>query len=107
MATLTPLLFSLILVLPTPAPAAGLGLLRTLKVGGEGRWDYISLDPEAGRLYVPRSTRVMVLDLDGQPKGEIPGTAGVHGVAFSRELDRGWTSNGQSDTVTVPSPLLA
>ena len=101
MATLTPLLFSLILVLPTPAPAAGLGLLRTLKVGGEGRWDYISLDPEAGRLYVPRSTRVMVLDLDGQPKGEIPGTAGVHGVAFSRELDRGWTSNGQSDTVTV------
>jgi DNA-binding beta-propeller fold protein YncE len=43
----------------------------------------------------------MVLDLDGRVKGEIPGTAGVHGVALSPELDRGWTSNGQSGTVTV------
>jgi DNA-binding beta-propeller fold protein YncE len=84
-----------------PASGAEVDLLRTFKIGGEGRWDYISLDPEAGRIYVPRSTRVVVLDLDGHLKGEIPGTAGVHGVAYSRELDRGWTSNGQANTVTV------
>jgi len=89
------------LALPLLAQSAAPGLLRTFKVGGEGRWDYVSLDPEGGRLYVPRSTHVMVLDLEGRVKGDIPGTAGVHGVAFSRGLDRGWTSNGQTDTVTV------
>jgi DNA-binding beta-propeller fold protein YncE len=97
----TPFLLSLVLAAPVASSAADLGILRTFKVGGEGRWDYVSLDPEGGRIYVPRSTHVMVLDLDGQVKGDIPGTAGVHGVAFSRELDRGWTSNGQTNTVTV------
>ena len=98
---LLPFLLSLSVGLPAPASAAGFGILRTFEIGGEGRWDYVSLDPEAGRLYVPRSNRVMVLDLNGQLKGEVPGTEGVHGVAFSRELDRGWTSNGQAGTVTV------
>lgn len=101
MSRLTPFVLSLILATPIVTSAADLGVLRTFKVGGEGRWDYVSLDPEGGRIYVPRSTHVMVLDLDGQVKGDIPGTAGVHGVAFSRELDRGWTSNGQANTVTV------
>ncbi len=43
----------------------------------------------------------MVLDLGGNVKGEIPNTQGVHGVAFARELDRGFTSNGRANTVTV------
>jgi DNA-binding beta-propeller fold protein YncE len=91
-------LLGILLVLPaTAAPR----VLRSFRLGGEGRWDYLSLDPEGNRLYVPRSTRVMVLDLDGRVLGEIPGTQGVHGVAFSRELDHGWTSNGQAGTVTV------
>ncbi len=96
-----PFLLSLILGLPVMVRAADPEVLRTFKIGGEGRWDYVALDPAGGRLYVPRSTRVMVLDLDGRLKGEIPDTAGVHGVALSAELDRGWTSNGQSNTVTV------
>jgi DNA-binding beta-propeller fold protein YncE len=91
----------LLLALPMAVRAAGFEVLCTFKVGGEGRWDYVALDPAGGRLYVPRSTRVMVLDLDGLVKGEVPGTAGVHGVAFATELDRGWTSNGQTSTVTV------
>jgi DNA-binding beta-propeller fold protein YncE len=90
----------LVLGLSILAHAADPTVLRTLKVGGEGRWDYVSLDPAAGRIYVPRSSHTMVLDLDGNLKGDLQGTAGVHGVAFSRELDRGWTSNGQADSVT-------
>ena len=85
---------------PVVAPAK-LGLLRTLKVGGEGSWDYVTLDAEQGRLYVPRSTRVAVLDLEGNPKGEVPATAGVHGVALASQLDLGFTSNGRSNTMTV------
>lgn len=84
-----------------PAPVVTLKVLRTLKVGGEGGWDYVTLDPDAKRIYLPRSTRVMVLDLDGKPLGEIPNTAGVHGVALAPDLDRGYTSNGRANTVTV------
>ena len=97
MVPFTAFLVASLMALPPAAPR----VLRTFPVGGEGRWDYVNLDPEAGRLLVSRSTRVMVLDLDGRVVGGIPDTQGVHGVAFSRELDRGWTSNGQAGTVTV------
>src|SRR5664279_505171 len=97
----SPFLLSMALCLPLVVQAADPEVLRIFKIGGEGRWDYVALDSVGGRLYVPRSTRVMVLDLEGRVKGEVPGTAGVHGVAFAAELDRGWTSNGQSGTVTV------
>ena len=87
---------------PAPAPAAHpLAVVDTFKVGGEGGWDYVNVDGDGDRIYLPRSTRVMVLDLQGRLKGEVKDTAGVHGVAFSRELDRGWTSNGRANTVTV------
>ena len=83
------------------APAGPPRLLRALPVGGTGGWDYLTLDPEAGRLYVPRSTRVAVLDLDGAPAGEIAGTEGVHGVALARDLNLGFASNGRANTITV------
>ena len=76
-------------------------IIKTLKVGGEGSWDYVALDPAAERLYVPRSTRTLVLDLKGKTVGEIPNTSGVHGVALAQELDRGFTSNGRANTMTA------
>lgn len=70
--------------------------------GGEGGWDYLVADGVARRLYVSRSTRVVVLDLEtGKPVGEIPNTAGVHGIALAPEFGRGYTSNGRAGTVTV------
>jgi hypothetical protein len=82
-------------------PAFAPSVLRTLKAGGEGGWDYVTLDHESHRLYVPRSSRVMVLALEGKVLGEIPNTAGVHGVAIARDLDRGFVSNGRANTMTV------
>ena len=88
----------------TKAPAAppGYHLVKKLPVGGEGGWDYLTVDSAARRLYVSRSTRVLVFDADtGAPVGEIPNTAGVHGVALVPGIDRGFTSNGKSSSVTV------
>ncbi len=82
-------------------PSTRLSVLRTLKVGGDGGWDYVTFDSDAKRLYVPRSTRVLVLDPEGKKIGEVPDTAGVHGVAIARDLDRGYTSNGRANTMTV------
>ncbi len=33
--------------------------------------------------------------------GEIPNTEGVHGIALAPEFNRGFTSNGRADTVTI------
>ena len=75
---------------------------RHWKPGGDGGWDYLTVDPDAGRLYFGRSTRVQVLDTrTGALIGEVPDTPGIHGVALVPELGRGYTSNGRDSSVTV------
>ena len=88
-------------LLAGPPGGSSLRTLKSLPVGGTGGWDYVTLDSSAKRLYVPRSDRVMVLDLEGTRIGEITGTDGVHGVALAPGLDRGFTSNGRSNTITI------
>ncbi|MEK6301980.1 MAG: YncE family protein [Acidobacteriota bacterium] len=83
-------------------PGAGYHLLKRIDVGGEGGWDYLTVDSAARRLYVSRSTRVMVFDSDtGKPVGEIADTPGVHGIAIADDLGRGFTSNGRDGSVTI------
>jgi YVTN family beta-propeller protein len=80
----------------------GLHVLKTYKLGGEGGWDYLKLDPDSRRLYISRSTHVIVIDADsGKPAGDIPDTPGVHGIALAPELGRGFTSNGREGMVTI------
>jgi len=35
---------------------------QTFHIGGDGAWDYLTVDPEHKLLFVPRSTHTMVLD---------------------------------------------
>ena len=50
-----------------------LKVLKTIPLGGVGRWDYLCVDPDARRLYLPRATNVQVVDLDkGLVVGDIP-----------------------------------
>jgi YVTN family beta-propeller protein len=70
--------------------------------GGDGGWDYLTVDSHGKRLFVSRSTRVQVLSLaDGKLLGEIQDTPGVHGIALAPDLHRGFTSNGRDSSVTV------
>ena len=83
-------------------PAPGYHQLKKITLGGEGGWDYLTIDSAARRLYIARATRVMVLDADsGAQVGEIADTPGVHGVALAPQLGRGFTSNGRASTVTI------
>ena len=83
-----------------PAPSLP-HVLHEIKVGGEGGWDYLSCDSANRRLYLSRSTRVMAVDLDsGKVAGEVPDTAGVHGIAIAPDLGYGFTSNGRAASVT-------
>jgi YVTN family beta-propeller protein len=71
-------------------------------LGGEGGWDYLTFDPAGKRLFISRGTHVMVVDpYKGSVVGDIPDTAGVHGIALAQDLGKGFTSNGRENTVTV------
>ncbi len=68
---------------------------NTLHIGGEGGWDYLTVDSTTHRLYVPRSTHTMVIDADsGKVLGDIPGQKIAHGVAIVPEVGRGFISDG-------------
>ena len=84
------------------AAGPGYHVTATYKVGGEGGWDYLLADPDTRRLYISRSTHVIVLDADsGKAVGDIGDTPGVHGIALAPELGRGFTSNGREGTVSI------
>jgi hypothetical protein len=84
------------------AAASGYHVIATYKIGGDGGWDYLTADSEAGRIYISRATHVIVIDADsGNSVGEIPDTPGVHGIALAPELGRGFTSNGREGTVSI------
>ena len=73
-----------------------------IAVGGEGGWDYLTVDSAARRLYISHATKVVVVDMDTEKVvGEIPDTPGVHGIALAPKLNRGFTSNGRSNNVTI------
>ena len=84
------------------AADSGYHLIHTYKLGGEGGWDYLTMDTAARRLYISRSTHVIVLDADsGKVVGDIPDTPGVHGIALAPDLGRGFVSDGREGTVTI------
>lgn len=77
-------------------------LVDTVKLGGEGFWDYLTYEPGTNRLFITRGTHVMVMDTTSlKPVGDIPDLSGIHGVALVPEMNKGFVSNGGDDSVTV------
>src|SRR5436190_261057 len=84
------------------AYAASYKVIRHIPIGGAGGWDYVTVDAAARRVYQSHSDRVVVVDADkGTIIGTIMNTPGVHGVAIAADLNRGFVSDGRSDSVTV------
>jgi len=82
--------------------ASGYHLAKTFHIASDGKWDYLSVGPNNNRLYVSHGTQVNVLnETTGDSVGVIPNTIGVHGIAFDAALNKGYTSNGKINTVTV------
>lgn len=75
---------------------------KTLPIGGEGGWDYLTVDPQTHLLYVPRGTHTMVIDPDsGKTVADIPGQKRAHGVAVVPQAGRGFISDGGGDGAVV------
>ncbi|MGH9523736.1 MAG: YncE family protein [Terriglobales bacterium] len=68
---------------------------NTFNVGGDGGWDYVTVDAKTNRLYVTRSTHTMVIDAKtGKTLADIPGQKRSHGVALVPKVNRGFISDG-------------
>jgi len=75
-------------------------IVKTYHIASPGGWDYIAVNDD--KLYVSHGTQVNILNKEtGDSISNIPNTTGVHGVAFDKELNRGYTSNGRLNNVTV------
>src|SRR4029079_773714 len=75
-------------------------VVKTYHIASAGGWDYIAVNNK--KLYVSHGTQVNILnELTGDSIGVIPNTTGVHGIAFDNQLNKGFTSNGRSNNVTV------
>lgn len=98
-------LTALAVILPVAAisaAATGYHITGEIVIGGEGGWDYLTVDSAARRLYVSHQSHVVVVDVDANKVvGDIPDTPGVHGVAVASDLGKGFVSNGRGNNVTV------
>lgn len=97
------LVFLVVLALVNVAKAqSGFQLIKKTVIGGDGGWDYLSVDDQNKKLYVSHSTQVEVLDLNTHAKlGAISDLKGVHGALAVPKWGRGITTNGRSNTVTI------
>ncbi|MBK5189032.1 MAG: hypothetical protein JJD97_12375 [Gemmatimonadaceae bacterium] len=77
-------------------------MIATYPLGGDGFWDYLSLDTASHRLFVARNDRVMVIDeKSGAQLAEIPGLHRTHGVAFDYHTGHGFVSASGDSSVTM------
>ena len=94
-------LFASSVVLPS------IGRAQTFKVEkfdikGDGGTDYVAVEAATGRVFVSRSSHVMVVEgATGKVLGDIPNTPGVHGAGIATNAGHGFTTNGGDQTVTM------
>ena len=91
-----------IVAVAAPVPqASGYKLTKKVVLGGDTGWDYLLADAATHRIFISHGNHTVVTDTDGKLLGDILNTAGVHGIALAPEFNRGFTSNGQANSVTV------
>ena len=100
------LLSALVLLAGTLAmPAIGYSQtfhVQKFDIKGDGGTDYVTVEPATGRVFVSRSTHMMVVDgATGKVLGDIPDTPGVHGAGIATKSGHGFTTNGGDNTVTM------
>ena len=75
---------------------------KTMHIGGQGSWDYLTVDSATHRLFVPRSTHTLVIDaVSGKTLADIPGQKNAHGVAVVPSAGRGFISDGGGNGAIV------
>ena len=85
-----------------PQGAGGYHVIRNIPLGGEGGWDYITVDPDSKRIYAPRSEDIQVVDeTSGKIIGDITGMKGLHGIAVAPEFNRGFVTGNEGPEAEI------
>ena len=94
--------FVLFTILPASLSAQSktFKILKTFYIASPGGWDYLAINKN--ELFVSHGTQVNILNkATGDSIGVIENTTGVHGIAFIESMNKGYTSNGRLNNVTV------
>ena len=75
-------------------------LVKKVTLGGDGGWDYFDVDSATHRVFIPRRTHLMVVDVAGKLLGDLP-IMGSHAIAFAPEFNRAFSSDNEQQTVTI------
>ena len=93
---------ALLLCFAAAAQAQAYHVANTFVLGGDGGWDYLSLDTQGNRLFIARQDRVMVVNPEtGALLGQVLGLDRAHGVAFDYAAGHGFVTSGADSTVTM------
>jgi hypothetical protein len=66
--------------LPSAQAQTDWKVVKKYPVGGLGGWDYLTVDPQTHRLYVPRATHTMVIDAESGKTIQPAHTSGARPV---------------------------
>jgi YVTN family beta-propeller protein len=70
------------------------------KIGGDGFWDYLSVDPVSKLLYIAHGDHVTVVNTHtGKQVADIAGLHGTHGIVFSSDGVHGYVTDGGANQV--------
>lgn len=98
------LIATMLLALSVPLHAAEIDyrITHLEMLPGDVKWDYLTYDSAGRRLFITRGDHIDIYDPEvNRVVASIQDTPGVHGIALASELDKGFTSNGRSDNVTI------
>jgi len=103
--TLAMLMFIMAIIIPSHSFAqqkTGFHVIADFPIHSTGGWDYITADGASKRVYVSHGMQVNVIDAaTGDSIGYIPDTKGVHGIAIAHDFNKGYTSNGRGNNISV------
>jgi len=95
------LLVGAALAWPSASPAQTFKVAK-YSIGGDGGTDYLTAEPGTSRVFVSRSTHVMVIDgAAGKVLGDIPDTPRNHGIALAPKSGHGFITSAGDSTVTM------
>ena len=85
---------------PTSTPDKPFFIKKTWIIGGQGNWDYLTLDPKAARLYIAHGSEVQVVDVEtGNLVGAVKGLREAHSIALDETGELGYVSDGPADNI--------
>ena len=86
----------------TALPGDPFFIKKTWTIGGDGNWDYLTIDPKAQRLYIAHGPVVQVVDIEsGDLVAQIAGFRESHFIALDDTGAYAYVSDGPANAVDV------